>query len=78
MIHNIELSINLEVMGLSHEQLFEITDKLAVNNEKISFEELNKIFMISDRPYHIRSIDLPEFNKDNEFSIKITKIEVVG
>jgi hypothetical protein len=77
MIHKIELNINLDVIGLSREKLLQITDNFVNCNGKISFDELNKIFFISDRPYHISSIDLPEFNND-DFSIKTTKIEIGG
>jgi len=77
MIHKIELNINLDVIGLSLEKLLQITDNLVSCDGKISFDELNKIFIISDRPYHVSSIDFPKLDSD-DFSIKTTKIEIVG
>lgn len=77
MINNVQIGINLELLGMSDNELLKLVNKINNGNRKLSFEELEKIFYISNRDYYISSIELPDLN-ENDFKIKIAKIEING
>lgn len=85
MIHNIKVTIEVDLIGLSQEKYLEIQAKLMKNiidtdAKKLSFDELNEILFIKDREYVSKSIQYPEMNRldDNEFTIKTTFFEIAG
>lgn len=77
MIHNINLNINLEINGLSRNNLMKIVDIVANGNGKMTFDELDKLFYLSPRAYIVASVDLPDLATKDYF-IKETKIEIRG
>lgn len=85
MIHNIKVTIEVDLINLSQEKYLEVQGKLIKNiidtdAPKLSFDELNEILFIKDRKYVSKSITYPEMNRldDNEFTIKTTSFEIVG
>jgi hypothetical protein len=78
MIHNVDVTINLRMQGLSRKDLLKLTDKLInAQNGEISFEDLDKILILSARPYHIASIEFPDLSTEDYF-IKQTKIDIIA
>jgi hypothetical protein len=85
MMHNIKVSIEVDLINLSQDKYLDIQGKLIKNiidndAEKLSFDELDKILHIKNRKYVSKSITYPEMNKpdDNDFTIKTTFFEIVG
>jgi hypothetical protein len=85
MIHNITVSIEVDLINVSEEKYREIHAKLTknifdANPERLSFDELNEILCIKKRKYLTKSIQFPEMDSsdDNEFTIKTTHIEIQG
>ena len=79
MINNVQITINLELLGMSTNQLLNLINKINKTNGKISFEELEKMFIISGRDYFITTIEMPDLSDDkNDFEIKTAKIEING
>ena len=85
MIHNIKVTIEVDLIGLSQEKYLEIQAILMKNiidtdAKKLSFEELDEILHIKKREYVSKSIQYPEMNRldDNEFTIKTTYFEIAG
>ena len=82
MIHNIEISIKIDINNITDKQYQKIIKMFIKNiksNTKLSFEELNKIFHITSKKYISASIHMPEFEKNTDMMIpKTTKIEIIG
>ncbi|MFA5207237.1 MAG: hypothetical protein WC428_00905 [Candidatus Paceibacterota bacterium] len=84
MIHNIKVTIEVDLTGLSQKEYIEVQTKLIKNiidtdAEKLSFDELDEILHIKKREYVSKSIQYPEMRlDDNEFTIKTTHFEIVG
>jgi hypothetical protein len=84
MIHNLKITIEVDLINLSQEKYLEIQTKLMkniidTNAKKLSFEELDEILHIKKREYISKSIEFPEMNRlEHEYSIKTTHIEIVG
>jgi len=85
MIHNLKVTIEVDLINLSQEKYLEIQSKLIKNiidtdAPRLSFDELDEILHIKKREYVSKSIEFPEMNRldDNEFTIKTTHIEIVG
>jgi hypothetical protein len=78
-INNIKLSIDLEIKGLSDKKLEKLIKKF--DNGELSFEELNAIFVISERKYLISSINYPIINRPidkEDVVIKEIKINMIA
>jgi hypothetical protein len=85
MIHNLKVTIEVDLINLSQEKYLEIQSKLIKNiidtdAARLTFDELDEILYIKKREYVSKSIEFPEMNRldDNEFTIKTTHIEIVG
>jgi hypothetical protein len=85
MIHNIKVTIEVDLIGLSQKEYLEVQAKLIKNiidteAKKLSFNELDKMLHIKKRQYVSKSIQYPEMNRldDNEFTIKTTSFEIAG
>ena len=85
MIHNLKVTIDVDLINLSQEEYLEIQSKLMkniidTNAPRLSFDELDKILHIKKREYVSKSIEFPEMNRfeHDEYSIKTTRIEIVG
>ena len=80
MINNLEITLRLDLIGLSQKQYLHIVDKLTSmmkENYPLSFKELDNMFHINARKYVTSLVDFPNMNKD-EFEIGITKIDIRG
>jgi hypothetical protein len=69
MIYNLEVSINLELNSVSEKQLLEIQQILMNSlhgNKRISFDVLDKLFVISPRPYYTSSLSNIELNRESK------------
>ena len=85
MIHNLKVTIEVDLINLSQEKYLEIQSKLMKNiidtdAPRLSFDELDEILHIKKREYVSKSIEFPEMSRldDNDFTIKTTHIEIVG
>ena len=86
MITNLKLNIEVELLGLSDSQLFEIIHMFETKftsdfkykfDSRIDFESFNKIFHISDRPYNVSSVEMPDLSNDSMF-IGNAEINIIG
>jgi predicted metal-binding transcription factor (methanogenesis marker protein 9) len=85
MIHNLKVTIEVDLINLSQEEYLKVQAKLMkniinTNAYKLSFDELDEILYIKKRKYLTKSIEFPELDRsdDNEFTIKTTHIEIQG
>jgi predicted metal-binding transcription factor (methanogenesis marker protein 9) len=85
MIHNLKVTIEVDLINLSQEEYLKVQAKLMkniinTNAYKLSFDELDEILYIKERKYLTKSIEFPELDSsdDNEFTIKTTHIEIAG
>jgi hypothetical protein len=79
MIYNINLNIKVELNGLSEEQLLDIQNiimKSMYNDKRIDFEELDKIFALSARPYYSTSLQHVKLSRN--LMPKTVEIEICG
>jgi hypothetical protein len=78
MINNLEIKINLKLIGVSDNRLLELINNMRLTDTgSISFEELNKILHISSRKYVVSEVDMPTLERES-FNIKTTRIEIEG
>jgi len=89
-IHTIEFTIGIELMGLTDGAYCEVLNKFEEqiqkygdlsNNYKLSFEELNELFSLTDRKYIVKSIEYPDMVRtkdDDDFHADTTTIEIIG
>lgn len=82
MIHNINFTINLELIGLSHKQFIELQNMLMgkIIEDKIeplNFEDINKILCLSGRKYYPSSIEHPPMDRYmDDYVPKVSKVEI--
>lgn len=82
MIHNIEISIKIDIINIpdkEYEKIIKMFIKNMKGYNKLSFKKLDKIFNITSRKYISASIHIPEIEKNADIMIpKTTKIEIIG
>jgi predicted metal-binding transcription factor (methanogenesis marker protein 9) len=85
MIHNINVTIEVNLINISEEEYRKIHEKLTknifdANPERLSLEDLDEILYMKKRKYLTKSIRFPELDNsdDNEFTIKTTYVEIQG
>lgn len=81
-MHNLNIKIEVNLLGLSDEEYLKIQSIFAKKIigdyvENISFNDLDKLFMLSKRNYLTKNIEYPKMDY-NEFEIKETTIEIIG
>lgn len=82
MIYNINLSLEVELIGVSHDQFLRIQNKLVSSfddNKKLNFKDIDEEFKISLRPYSLSEIETPEIEVIvNDLIPKLVNIKLVG
>ncbi|MFW6220017.1 MAG: hypothetical protein ACOC33_04180 [bacterium] len=80
MIYNLNININLEMMGLSLEDVIKIQQEFMISmsrQSKISFDDLDKHFKIKDRPYFVGEMESPLMDRD-DYSVSVFNLEIKG
>ena len=81
MIHKINFEIRFESTVLQEQDYAEIMDVIEAQMKKnhpngIPFEEFAQIVALKEFKFHPTTIQYPDLNWDDEYSIKETKVEI--
>lgn len=78
MVNNINLTINLELIGITNSEANKIIMKFIPNtNKKITLEELHEIFNLKDRLYSTTNIETGSITNES-YIPNLININIVG